>query len=289
MKILFTLSLFLVILLLLPISAKAQSQDCDFISGNVNTAVRWPQPDLRTVLAIDDFVYQPGNDINICVSAANWGIFPINFQWNVTLSVRQIDNLIYQVNPWPIHSVTLQTWGDYERHEHVLTNISLPFGVYELRAVFADFPAYFMSVFLIIDPPVPVELTAFSAQLDGQAVILNWQTATEVNNYGFELERSIDEKNYQLITFIPGNGNSNSPKFYSYRDTRLSGGNTFYYRLKQIDNDGTYEYVATASVELELNDFSLAQNYPNPFNPSTNIVISPILVRLVLKYIMFWV
>ena len=126
------------------------------------------------------------------------------------------------------------------------------------------------------DTPLPVELVSFSAQVDGEVINLQWRTETEVNNYGFDIERTVNpianQKEWTTIGFIEGYGNSNSPKDYSFVDGDLSGANIIYYRLKQIDNDGTYEY----SHEVEVNfispdKYSLGQNYPNPFNPSTKI------------------
>ena len=126
------------------------------------------------------------------------------------------------------------------------------------------------------DPPLPVELTSFTASTNNNLVNLNWKTATEVNNYGFEIERLQNSKNSGLqnwvkIGFVIGNGNSNSPKEYSFIDNPL-GGNKFEYRLKQIDNDGEFKYSNTIEVALSApTEFSLEQNYPNPFNPTTTI------------------
>jgi hypothetical protein len=123
--------------------------------------------------------------------------------------------------------------------------------------------------------PLPVELTSFTAAYKNSAVTLNWQTKTEVNNYGFNLERRINEGEWDSIIFIEGHGNSNSPKEYSYTDKELfAGGSKFQYRLKQIDNDGSFEYSDVVEVEVIPNQFELSQNYPNPFNPSTTIRFS---------------
>jgi len=126
----------------------------------------------------------------------------------------------------------------------------------------------------LISSPLPVELSTFTAISKGSDVKLNWQTATEVNNYGFEVERcalSAVRQEWNKIGFVNGNGNSNSPKEYSYIDKNLIGGGNFLYRLKQIDNDGQFEYSKTVEVELILNEYALYQNYPNPFNPVTKI------------------
>ena len=120
---------------------------------------------------------------------------------------------------------------------------------------------------------LPVELTTFSADVIERKIILKWQTATELNNYGFDVERrdTSFEAKWEKIGFVEGHGNSNSPKFYEYTDNELIGGNRLY-RLKQIDINGNYEYTETIEVNLDLPDrFLLYQNYPNPFNPSTTI------------------
>ncbi|MCF6270624.1 MAG: cellulase family glycosylhydrolase [Melioribacteraceae bacterium] len=126
---------------------------------------------------------------------------------------------------------------------------------------------------------LPVELIKFFATIVRNKVQINWQTATEVNNYGFEIERSSFQKDgttpvrtdWKMIGFVEGHGNSNSPKDYSFIDAdNLSG--LVKYRLKQIDTDGSFEY--SNIIEVEINspkEFKLSQNYPNPFNPSTII------------------
>jgi hypothetical protein len=101
---------------------------------------------------------------------------------------------------------------------------------------------------------------------------LQWKTETEFNNYGFNVERSINNKEWIILGFIEGNGNSNSPKSYAFTDSNISNSDTYFYRLKQIDNDGTFEYSDVISVEVVFPSvFELSQNYPNPFNPVTNI------------------
>jgi len=126
---------------------------------------------------------------------------------------------------------------------------------------------------------VPVELTNFTAAVNQNVVTLSWQTATETNNSGFEIERrslspnpSPKEKGvFKTIAFVPGFGTTTDPKSYSFIDQNLTSGK-YQYRLKQIDFDGTFEY--SKIVEAEINsptEFSLEQNYPNPFNPTTKI------------------
>jgi len=118
---------------------------------------------------------------------------------------------------------------------------------------------------------VPVELISFTANVVESSVVLAWQTATETNNSGFDIERSEDNANFVRIGFVPGAGTTTETRSYSYSDNEVSGG-TYYYRLKQIDYDGSYTYSDVIEIDLGLpTQFTLEQNYPNPFNPSTTI------------------
>ncbi len=117
---------------------------------------------------------------------------------------------------------------------------------------------------------LPVELISFTAEVTINQVTLNWLTAIEVNNYGFEIERKLST-DWQKMGFVQGHGNSSSPKQYSFIDDKPYGGSKFQYRLKQIDNDGHFEYSDIVEVYLIPIEFALYQNYPNPFNPSTKI------------------
>ncbi len=119
---------------------------------------------------------------------------------------------------------------------------------------------------------MPVELTNFSVSKSGNNVVLNWNTATEQDNYGFEIERSSDNSVWSNIAFVNGHGNSDSPKEYSFTDNTAGFGMN-YYRLKQIDSDGSFEYSNVVEIDNGemVEDYILAQNYPNPFNPTTRI------------------
>jgi len=128
----------------------------------------------------------------------------------------------------------------------------------------------------ILGEPFPVELSSFNAYVTGNDVTLNWRTETEIDNYGFDVLRqfSTGGRDDQWITigFVHGNGNSNSPIEYEFTDENVSKGGTYYYRLKQLDNDGSFEYSNMVTAEINApNTFSLSQNYPNPFNPETKI------------------
>ncbi|MBL1212408.1 MAG: T9SS type A sorting domain-containing protein [Ignavibacteriae bacterium] len=125
---------------------------------------------------------------------------------------------------------------------------------------------------LNITSSFPVELMSFTAEIFQNVVKLKWSTATEINNYGFKIQRSVDEEVWNNVGFVSGNGTTNAPKDYSFVDTKLSNSSSCYYRLKQVDNDGSYEYSKTIEVVLETpTEYELGQNYPNPFNPSTLI------------------
>ncbi|MBZ0182105.1 MAG: endonuclease [Melioribacteraceae bacterium] len=152
------------------------------------------------------------------------------------------------------------------------------------------------------DPaPLPVELVSFTASVNNDEVILLWETATELNNFGFEVERSAYvgtnrdlSAQWNKVGFVEGHGNSNSPKEYSFVDNktfevfprRESFGQNLggldaklQYRLKQIDYDGKFEYSEIITLEtLGATSlpatFALEQNYPNPFNPITSIEYS---------------
>lgn len=127
------------------------------------------------------------------------------------------------------------------------------------------------------DENIPVELVSFNATIQNEnEVILEWSTATETNNRGFEIQRLQDYKitklkDWKKIGFVEGNGTTTETTSYSFTDTGLATGK-YYYRLKQVDFDGSYEYSNTISIEVKPpTQFKLNQNYPNPFNPTTKI------------------
>jgi hypothetical protein len=140
---------------------------------------------------------------------------------------------------------------------------------------FGDFTIGFGNPF---DPGggVPVELTSFSARYIDRSVRLNWNTATELNNFGFAIERSQDGENWEEVGFVPGFGTSLSPKSYEHTDVlndEVAHAPQLAYRLRQMDRDGTTDYSNIVFVKTgELpSGVELNAAYPNPFNPATTI------------------
>ncbi len=135
---------------------------------------------------------------------------------------------------------------------------------------------------VLLNDIIPVELTNFSFAVSGDSVILHWQTALELNNYGFVIERSSDNNIWENVGFVAGADNSYSIKQYEFIDSP-SQPDSYLYRLRQIENNGNSKYIGQINVGMNSvtsvpnldnsipKEFKLEQNYPNPFNPTTVI------------------
>ena len=145
------------------------------------------------------------------------------------------------------------------------------------KTVSSDVPGWSFST------PLPIQLASFTATSINNAVRLDWRTISEINNYGFYVERRAnDNGTFTELpnSFVAGRGTTNTPQEYRFTDN-LSIGGSAQYRLRQVDLDGTIHYTEPVSVntptsikELAPIEFALKQNYPNPFNPETIIKFS---------------
>ncbi len=187
---------------------------------------------------------------------------------NYDLFVQKINSS--GILQWGTGGIAVATAVNFQVEQRLITNESNG-----AIAVWTDWRTGGLDIYaqnITQDGVLPVELFSFSASLIGTEVKLSWMTMTEVNNYGFEIERlSEDNSGWQIVGFVRGNGNSNSVKTYSFIDSEINSGRLAY-RLRQIDNDGSFEYSNEIEVDFNLPiKYELIQNYPNPFNPSTKI------------------
>jgi len=122
---------------------------------------------------------------------------------------------------------------------------------------------------------LPVNLTSFNAERADDGVRLSWRTADELNNKGWNIERATESEPWRTIAFVNGSGTISTSRDYGYTDASIVEGNTYLYRLRQIDFDGKEELSSVVMVICPAAPATarLHQNYPNPFNPSTEIAV----------------
>ncbi|MGB5875472.1 MAG: T9SS type A sorting domain-containing protein [Bacteroidota bacterium] len=205
----------------------------------------------------------------------------------------------------PAYDTTLATesvgvYGERESGRPAPGSVVLPDGEYRLRVILTEESFHESGlayggdwagamghddIQFTIGDPLPIQLGSFTAtSVDANTVRLEWVTLAEVNNFGFEVQKSADgQVQYETISnsFLPGYGTTVEPHAYSYTDTMASGG-SWYYRLKQTDLDGEVHYTEGVRVEVLTvldeeqipHGFILDQNYPNPFNPVTTLSFS---------------
>ncbi|HNT82417.1 MAG TPA: T9SS type A sorting domain-containing protein [Bacteroidia bacterium] len=118
--------------------------------------------------------------------------------------------------------------------------------------------------------PLPVELLYFTAKGQDRQIVLNWSTASEKNNKGFEVQRSTDGKEFEKIGWVDGHGTTSIMQSYSFRDANVLPGVVYYYRLNQIDYDGKNEISKTVAASISDDKFNFTVS-PNPFSGQTNV------------------
>ncbi len=190
----------------------------------------------------------------------------------------EIDSLTYIINGLggkSIYSTNPPITGSVIQYNENYGATIIDASETELILKFINVDGVLIDSIKLVELPLPVELVSFNGEYVDNSIILNWKTETELNNYGFELERYINSFEWEKIAFVTGNGNSSSPKFYSYTDTDITNSSVYHYRLKQIDTDGSFTYSDEILITVAIPKyFFLSQNYPNPFNPITKITFS---------------
>ncbi|MFZ1731492.1 MAG: T9SS type A sorting domain-containing protein [Bacteroidota bacterium] len=253
-------------------------------SSSFTSAVPWPHIFVRVVLNNGGNGGHPANQqsqkVGVHWPVKGYGInTPVYFSGVMTSHNNYRNgsaNDLYSARYAPSYEDNLFNSGwDLTGTQQVTTTSG------DLRSVpFNGFPGFGDFTIGFGDPfggdPVPVELTSFSARYIDGSVRLNWNTATELNNFGFAIERSQDSKNWEEVGFVQGYGTSSSPKSYSHTDVLtddLARTPQLAYRLRQMDRDGTIDYsniVFVKTGELPAG-VELYAAYPNPFNPATTI------------------
>jgi murein tripeptide amidase MpaA/5-hydroxyisourate hydrolase-like protein (transthyretin family) len=206
-----------------------------------------------------------GNPLNAIVTVLNHDTL------NSEIRTDSLNGNYYRMLAPGTYSIYFSAEGYYPQ---AITNVSV-----------SNFQTTILDVHLIPEF-VPVELISFTANVFRNSVELKWQTGTETNNAGFEIERCQlsnvkSQRDWILIGAVPGCGTTTEPRTYSFTDNNIKTG-TFKYRLKQIDFDGSFSFSNIIEVEVNIPyEFALEQNYPNPFNPSTKIkfTIPPVETR----------
>ena len=111
-------------------------------------------------------------------------------------------------------------------------------------------------------------MISFEGRIENNGIVLSWITASELNNQGFYIEKSSDNINWMTIGFVQGKGTTSEKNYYSFIDNEITS-DIQYYRLKQIDFDGSFKYSQVVEVVIGIpTEYSLSQNFPNPFNPT---------------------
>lgn len=212
----------------------------------------------------NDLYYDDTNNNNCLVRISNTDYHTLA-EWQATgKDLHSINKLVNFVSATDLHLTGLSI-GDVDLTGTPIASITTDIDGNIRSALYPYKGADEASVVL------PVELVSFTAQAENQQVILKWITASELNNNGFEVQRGINKTEFATIGFVRGEGTTTNQKEYSYIDRELADGK-YYYRLKQIDYNGNYEYSKAIEIDVRiLDEYTLEQNYPNPFNAVTII------------------
>jgi hypothetical protein len=223
--------------------------------SNLNANINYNEVTLSWDKSVDNETSQDGLHYNIVIGTSPNGIDILSPMADRTTGFRKVVRKgNSQTNSWTIKN--------------------LPAGTYywSVQAIDGSFAGSQFADEETFDMPIPVELTSFNVSPVENGFVLNWSTATEINNKGFEIERKSGEQEWAQIAFVEGEGTTTEETKYSYKDKYLSTSGKYQYRLKQIDFDGSFEYSQTVEVSLDpVISYELLQNYPNPFNPATQI------------------
>ncbi len=181
----------------------------------------------------------------------------------------------FQPNGEPLYDGVQTSWVNEEMDltAYNSNQVKLKFELKTDGSVIKD-GWYLDDIGILVYGIVPVELSSFTADVQEDKILLNWVTSTETNNLGFEIQRRANDYSWTKLGFIDGRGTTTEKSIYSFIDKNPIDGKS-YYRLKQIDLDGSFKIFNSVQVDFAtINDFSLGQNYPNPFNPITDINFS---------------
>lgn len=227
-----------------------------------------------------------GNTQNIPVVAGNeifgnhWGITIVGSTSHPLPNIGNIENAFTHDDGNNIIYGNVQGSNVYDLYNNTPNEIyaqNNDWRVYDSLSIeqhivhLADSSLYGLVKFMPFSQFIPVELISFAARQTGTSVVLNWQTATENNNKGFSVERKYKNNSWTEIGFVAGKGTTTEKQLYRFEDKTAAVGKV-YYRLKQIDFNGTVSYSGIAEVDLTAPKvFDISQNYPNPFNPTTTI------------------
>lgn len=231
---------------------------------NVDDITIWNLEDRTNWELVADFELPGSSPVHNVFVRGNYAHISYYAEGYVVLDISDPENpvLVDKFDTDPINSSGYNgAWGCYP---------FLPSG----KIIVSDISTG-LYAFTFIEGGTPVELVNFSSHQLSNKVNLNWITVSEINNKGFEIERSLSSKleEWQSIGFVDGNGTTNETQIYSFEDDlKNTNADVIKYRLKQIDFDGTFEYSKTILQEITFPDkIFLEQNYPNPFNPSTKL------------------